>query len=269
MKPIVRAIERHERVLNWVLEPHAHYSDEILFVESGEGFVFTPNGHNHTLKVGTVLFIPSKLMHGSVVVRPTNFNVLYLYSVNLSPYCKFIYNFLFSKKKDSIQSLSLQESEILEYNEQFNRLEFEMVSNLEQKEEAIRINLEHFFLFLYRIYQKNNFTNPNENDISKVIILAGKEIEMNYREHIQIKDLAVRYYMSESYFRDKFKEFFSVSPKQHLMNIRLNEAKRELQRTNKSVTSISKEVGFSSVHQFNEYFLKREGMTPTSWRKIN
>jgi AraC family L-rhamnose operon transcriptional activator RhaR len=268
LKTIVRGVERHKRNANWVLKPHQHFSVELTLAKTGEGFLFTPAGQSYPLNKGTLMLIPSNLPHGSVVVNQTEFVVLYLYSINLSPYCKFIYNTLLRKKKDSILAFHLLDAEVSEYIEQFARLETEFGLNTEEKEEAIRIHLEMLFLWLYRIYKKNNLMNTAVKETTNSIVAAGKEIEANYHTPIKIEELAARYYMSESYFRDKFKEYYSVSPKQYLMDVRLSEAKRALQRTDQSITSVSKEVGFASIHQFNQYFSKKESMTPSAWRSI-
>jgi AraC-like DNA-binding protein len=60
-----------------------------------------------------------------------------------------------------------------------------------------------------------------------------------------------------------------VSPKQYIINLRLEEAKRLLQQTNKAIEYISSEVGFTSSSRFYDLFVKWVGVTPMEWRKLN
>lgn len=92
-------------------------------------------------------------------------------------------------------------------------------------------------------------------------------IEANYYLPITIRDIADMLYLNPSYFCQKFKAEIGVSPKQYLMNTRLNAAKLLLCDTNWSIREISEKVGFQTDTYFSCYFHKRFKETPKDYRK--
>lgn len=79
--------------------------------------------------------------------------------------------------------------------------------------------------------------------------------------------LSERAKISEVYFRRLFKENFGITPKQFILNIRIEEAKRLLGEGISSISSISSACGFSSVYHFSRAFKSATGLTPTEYER--
>ena len=79
--------------------------------------------------------------------------------------------------------------------------------------------------------------------------------------------LSERVKVSEVYFRRLFKEHFGITPKQYILNIRIEEAKRMLSEGISSISSISSACGFSSVYHFSRAFKISTGLTPTEFER--
>lgn len=92
-------------------------------------------------------------------------------------------------------------------------------------------------------------------------------IESNYYRPVTIQEIADMLYLNPSYLCQKFKAEIGISPKQYLMNTRLNAAKLLLCDTNWSIRDISEKTGFLTDTYFSYYFHKRFGMTPREYRK--
>ncbi|MBO5010119.1 MAG: helix-turn-helix transcriptional regulator [Clostridia bacterium] len=73
--------------------------------------------------------------------------------------------------------------------------------------------------------------------------------------------------VSEVYFRRLFKEHFGTTPKQYILNTRIEEAKRLLSEGISSISGISAACGFSSVYHFSRAFKLSTGMTPTEYER--
>jgi AraC family transcriptional regulator len=73
--------------------------------------------------------------------------------------------------------------------------------------------------------------------------------------------------LSPNHFLRNYKLMFGVSPHQYLIERRLQEAKRLLLISDKSVTDICFEVGFQSHGSFSYLFSKRFGLSPSKLRK--
>lgn len=73
--------------------------------------------------------------------------------------------------------------------------------------------------------------------------------------------------VSEKQISAHIKKQFNQSFKEYLNGIRITEAKRLLQVTDKNVSEIAYQVGFNSPNHFNRTFKAVEGCTPTDFRK--
>ncbi len=75
--------------------------------------------------------------------------------------------------------------------------------------------------------------------------------------------------ISEVYLRKLFLSHCGVTPRQYILQARIEKAKQLLVDTPFSVTTIARECGFSSVYYFCRAFKKRTGITPTQYATQN
>lgn len=100
-----------------------------------------------------------------------------------------------------------------------------------------------------------------------VFSYAINYIDENYAQNINMQELAESLGYNEDYFRHAFKKIFLVSPKNHLIYVRIEQSKKLLIETDMSISDISLTCGFSSSSQFSLFFKKRVGCKPTEYRK--
>lgn len=86
-------------------------------------------------------------------------------------------------------------------------------------------------------------------------------------ETLGVNKIAEALSMSESHFRHSFKEAHNMSVSEYIHKRRIRIAKNLLQFSNDSLTSIAKEVGFSSIYYFSSAFKKEVKMSPSEYRK--
>jgi len=75
--------------------------------------------------------------------------------------------------------------------------------------------------------------------------------------------------VSEVYFRKLFVRYFNTSPKQFLIDVRLQNAKQLLTEGELEISAVSERCGFSNPYHFCRLFKAHTGMTPTQYRKEN
>ncbi len=75
--------------------------------------------------------------------------------------------------------------------------------------------------------------------------------------------------MSEVYFRKLFLRYFKTSPKQFIIDMRLQRAKQLLSEGALSISAISEACGFSNPYHFCRIFKQHTGVTPSEYRKEN
>ena len=75
--------------------------------------------------------------------------------------------------------------------------------------------------------------------------------------------------ISEVYFRRLFKEHFGISPKQYVIDVRLQHAKQLLAEGKLSLSLIAEASGFTNQYHLSRLFKERVGLTPSEYRKKN
>jgi AraC-like DNA-binding protein len=78
--------------------------------------------------------------------------------------------------------------------------------------------------------------------------------------------LAETVHMSRSGFTDRFRTLVGTSPLDHLLNVRMHIAGRELRRTDATVSAIGAASGYTSDAAFSNAFKRVMGSSPTAWR---
>lgn len=86
-------------------------------------------------------------------------------------------------------------------------------------------------------------------------------------EEIDISYLANMCAISETYFRKLFKMIYEVSPKQYILNLKLEVASQLLHSGFYTINEVSDKSGFNDVKYFSKLFKKRFGVTPKEFAK--
>ena len=75
--------------------------------------------------------------------------------------------------------------------------------------------------------------------------------------------------ISEVYFRKLFQAQYHITPKQYILNIRLQAAQELLTSSDASISIIAEKCGFSSLYHFCRIFKQKTGTTPTQYAREN
>lgn len=92
-------------------------------------------------------------------------------------------------------------------------------------------------------------------------------VKSNYNKDISLKSVAERFYISPVYLGQLFKKRFGVYFKDYLHNLRIEEAKRLLRKTDLKVYEIAFEVGYSDPNYFINKFKKYTQLTPLEYKE--
>lgn len=92
-------------------------------------------------------------------------------------------------------------------------------------------------------------------------------IHSHYQEDLSLEKLAGRFYVSPYYLCREFKKYTNRTIVQYINVTRIMNAQRKFMETDKNITEISRETGFSNITHFNRVFKGVTGMTPSGYRR--
>ena len=92
-------------------------------------------------------------------------------------------------------------------------------------------------------------------------------ISENYSSKIKINELADRIGVNRSYLASSFKKATGYSPKEYLLNLRMEKVKALLKETDLPINSISNAVGYTDQLAFSRMFKQYTGLSPKAYRE--
>jgi AraC-like DNA-binding protein len=127
------------------------------------------------------------------------------------------------------------------------------------------------FTLLISIYEKGivdeNLSSLHNAPLSEPILDAVYYIEKNYKKDLKIENVAAISGYSVSHFSRLFNSQLGISFSDYLISTRLKHVQYLLLTTEKSVTDIAFECGFSYPGNMTGSFKSKFGMTPLQFRK--
>ena len=91
-------------------------------------------------------------------------------------------------------------------------------------------------------------------------------IDSNIQSDICLDDIARKFFFSKSYIISCFKSEFGISPKQYILQKKIETAKNMLLETDMSVKTIAEMLHFADSHHFSNTFKKQTGTAPVEYR---
>lgn len=130
--------------------------------------------------------------------------------------------------------------------------------------------LQEALLLLMQFYEtishKTLFADNNSarNDLlSEILSYMNKRIT----EPITIEEICHEFFISRSSLQALFKTHLNTSPKNYLLNIKLQKSKELIRQSQYTISEIAYMLGFSSIHYFSRLFKKYFNTTPSAYAK--
>jgi AraC family transcriptional regulator of arabinose operon len=129
------------------------------------------------------------------------------------------------------------------------------------------IRTEYFLTIFNNCIYSNEFSSENSGKL--YFNYSVNYIDANLHLPLTVDTLCSKTGVSQPYLYKIFKQEVGVSPKQYVLEKKLNRAEKLLISTSLTISEIAMEVGFADVLAFSKFFTKRTGASPTDFRKIN
>jgi AraC-like DNA-binding protein len=111
---------------------------------------------------------------------------------------------------------------------------------------------------------RNDTIASHRRAVERVITSARERL----CEPISLRDMSRVAYLSTFHFNRVFHQITGLPPAKFISAMRLDEAKRLLLNTDRSITDISFEVGYNSLSTFTRRFTQRVGLGPREFRYL-
>ncbi|HET6528712.1 MAG TPA: helix-turn-helix domain-containing protein [Balneolaceae bacterium] len=98
------------------------------------------------------------------------------------------------------------------------------------------------------------------------IIKAQTFIEQNYHDEISVEQVAEQSHMSKRNFIRRFKKATQNTPLQYLQRVKVEAAKKSLEKGGQSISSLMYDVGYNDAKTFRTVFKRITGLTPQDYR---
>lgn len=105
-------------------------------------------------------------------------------------------------------------------------------------------------------------------DLLPRLLQARQTVEARFADGSKAREIADRVGLSEFHFIRLYKAAFGITLRQHVINLRLDFARRSLEDPGVSITDISFQAGYGNPSSFIHAFSKRFGLSPSAYRSI-
>ena len=227
-------------------------------VKSGDVFVVSGrHGHQYQdlngLALANILFDSKSLQMSQWDVRAlSGFHALFALEPVLRTQQKFN------------SRLHLSEKQLRQVNEMIQTLQRETGA----RNPGYRVMAEGLFMqltvFLSRCYSDKPSSESHD------LLRLGDAIaciETRFSEKITLDDLAKKAQFSKRHFQRIFQECMGCSPIDHLLHIRIQKAAELLRHSDRTITDIAFDCGFTDSNYFTRQFRKTTGYSPSEYRK--
>lgn len=148
----------------------------------------------------------------------------------------------------------------------FRRLLYEQTMNRSDRS-LVMLEIVLWMLAQITRYQRQEFT--EQDDAAERVNTVIRRMATNFFEPITLQETASQAKLSERRFSQLFRAQTNDSWLNYLRNLRINHACHLLKNTDRSVTAIAFESGFSDLSNFYRAFKQTIGKSPLEWRNGN
>jgi len=253
---------------------HRHDFDELVIILKGTG-INTVGKVNYPLRAGDVFLIPKGMSHAYSKMKDLYsfnlvFNMQQLHFKEWAAQSLPGFHALFTVEP-SYRGRNAFNSRLHLTQEQFVRicgLAEALDQTLTEKAPGFRLIALARFLEIVATLSRYYEEMPH-NDSRKVVQIANaiSYMETHFSEEITAEKLATTAHMSSRNFHRVFVQATGNTPSAHLLRLRIMESQHLLTHTDKSITEVALDCGFSESNYFARAFRRFTGRSPSSFRK--
>lgn len=250
---------------------HYHQDHELVYVLQGEIYLKNGSG-NYLLKEGDVFTNSGREVHGlhasdrnnvaAIIQIDNHFFSQYFPALNKACFRTYVNN-------DKYRQLDTLRKMLLNILMNYTKRSFNYKSTCtEQMIDVIKYLYLYFNLFAFEDQIVVNFKNDNPVIIERISSIINY-IYKNHSDKLTLETLAEREHLSTFYLSHLIRDHMGISFQELLCFARAEMSEIPLLETDHKISSIARDVGFSTTSYYNKYFVKWFGHTPQEHRKMH
>lgn len=254
---------------------HRHTSFEIAYFKKGRG-IYCCNNKMLEFMAGDIFIFSTNEEHfiseisEEMLVMNLHFEPQYIYSpIQLGQDNSFLRIF-FDRSENFCNRLPRDHFVTEQLVRSLGELESEFSARRDNYEIMVKIKILSMLVLMTRELDYVNPVPQHQMPGSKCsdeLIKVMDHINCNFESDISLEDLAHIGNMSPNYLCTVFKQVNGMTIWEYILIRRIDEAKRLLRESDRSILDIQMLCGFRTSSNFNKAFKKLVGMSPSEYKK--
>ena len=279
ISPHIHAAMHSTLVASYQIPLRVIYDYELIYVRSGSCLV-TVDNVPHLCKRNHVVFLRPGAPHAFACTGDADF---------IQPHIHFdpIYSSLSERRVVSFKNRSDMTKEeaaligedvlsdipipvvfIPEEPDLFQKLFFDIISLYEKRvpgfELLCKAKLTELLALIFKQFEPDRHSDADSGSDEYAIIRSY--IDSSYLTPLSLDALSKQFHINKFTLTRNFRRYYGISVIHYYRSLRANYAKMLLTSTNRSVSSIGEELGFSDIYSFSRFFHSFTGMSPSACR---
>ncbi len=173
------------------------------------------------------------------------------------------------------EALHLSKKERRTIVECLEKISSEIEQNIDKHSKTLIVsNIELFLNYCMRFYDRQFITRSHAN---KDVLVRFENLLADYFRSNKAQDLglptvtwcAEQLHLSPNYFGDLIKKETGTTALDYIQSKLIDEAKKKVFDTSKTISDIATELGFKYQQHFTRLFKQKVGVTPNEYRNLN
>ena len=169
---------------------------------------------------------------------------------------------------NSIPTLKPDEQDIDILETVWKMLVLEMKSSDNLQQEMLQMMLKRILILCTRIYKSQENFAAIDTKQADIVRDFNFLVEQHFKEKHTVTEYATLLNKSPKTLSNLFKKLSDKTPLQMIQARIMLEARRLLRYSDKPVSEIGYDTGFSDVQSFSRFFKKHEGVSPSEFRSV-
>ena len=249
---------------------HYHQDVELIYVLKGEVYA-KDVGSNYLLKEGDIFTFNGHEVHGmnatdkenvvAIIQVSNRFFTQYFPTLNKACFMTYVNN-------DKHPKLDTLRKMLLPILLDYSRRSFNYKSTcIYQTIDVIKLLNQHFNLFAFEDVVVVHFKNDNPVVVERISRIINYVYE-NHSDRITLSDLAKMEHLSTFYLSHLIRDYMGISFQELLCFARVEMSEILLLQTDRKISVVARDVGFSTTSYYEKFFTKWFGHTPEAHRQL-